>query len=75
MNVLDTLLDLADLRYPLYQDDASLLSSAWRPRQRLVHTYAGLVDYDHGVNDARCHMVAGPAGPAGSAQAWQGTSH
>lgn len=62
MSVLDTLLDLADLRYSQYDPNLSLLSKKLHPGPRLVHTFTGTVDYDEASNDARCHLTANARG-------------
>jgi heptose-I-phosphate ethanolaminephosphotransferase len=58
MSVFDTFMDLADLRYPQYEPGLSLLSQQLVAPKRVVHTFSGPVDYDKGVNDKRCHLVA-----------------
>jgi heptose-I-phosphate ethanolaminephosphotransferase len=58
MSVVDTLMDLADLRYSQYDPGLSLLSEKLHPSKRLVHTFSGTVDYDQASNDARCHLIA-----------------
>lgn len=58
MNVLDSLVDLADLRYPGHDAASSVFTASLSRSVRKVHTFTGLVDYDDGVNDARCHLVS-----------------
>lgn len=57
LSVFDTLMDLADLRYPQYQPDQSLLTASPKASRRIVHTFTASVDYDRGVNDKQCHLI------------------
>ncbi|HMH67876.1 MAG TPA: phosphoethanolamine transferase [Pinirhizobacter sp.] len=59
----DTLVDMGGLTYPQYQAGMSLFSERPDASARKVHTFAGAVDYDHGANDAFCHLVPTPAVP------------
>ena len=69
MSVVDTMTDLAGLRYAQHEPDLSLVSADLNPTKRLVHTYAGAVDYDEASNDARCHLVSNARRVVGSTQA------
>ncbi|WP_157971362.1 phosphoethanolamine transferase [Dyella sp. C9] len=57
MNVFDTLMDLADLRYPQYDAGSSLLAAHPETSKRIVAGSFGLVDYDHASNNKQCHLV------------------
>jgi heptose-I-phosphate ethanolaminephosphotransferase len=57
LSVFDTLMDLGGLRYPQYQAARSLLAASPENVSRVVHTFAGSVDYDHGANNKQCHLI------------------
>jgi heptose-I-phosphate ethanolaminephosphotransferase len=58
MSVFDTIIDMADLGYPQFQPELSLISTRVRSDKRLVHTFSGTVDYDDASNDEHCHLTS-----------------
>ena len=65
MNVLDSLIDMADLRYDGFDPSMSVFNADLAPARRYVHTYTQAVDYDRSVNDEHGHLVPAPSSFAG----------
>lgn len=58
MNVVDTLVDMADLDHRSFDATSSIASSDFLEKPRWVYGFFGKVDYDKAANDARCHIVS-----------------